>query len=386
MVKGTKELIRDMNTSSVIETIIKHAPLSRIDISKITGLTKGTISSITQELIDSGLVEETGTFGNGVGRKSTMLKLKSNCGFIISIEIEKGAIRLMAFDMGGQRVLSSSFLFLEHEEIISVIKEAVDKCIIELPNSDYGVVNIVLSCECLVKNNHIIYSVIEGLSEIDFELELFDEFGVPVFVYNTACLGVLGENLYSAHVKNIALVNICNSVNMGLISDGHLFLGSAGQACDISHMTIEASGVECPCGNRGCLDLYASVPSILKIVSEQKQHSVSFDEFRRLFNSNDVSAQNAASHFIKYMSIALKNIIRLYNPEIIVINSPFTIYFDEIFLRLKNSLGENKGILYRSMLKSNASMYGGAVIGIKKFLKIENFAPSMCYFSNFKIL
>ena len=84
MIKGSKGLIRDLNTA-VIETIIKYAPISRIDIAKETGLTKSTVSTIAQNLIDNGIVEETETAGKNIGRKSIPLMLKSECGYAAAI-------------------------------------------------------------------------------------------------------------------------------------------------------------------------------------------------------------------------------------------------------------------------------------------------------------
>ena len=80
MVIGSKELIRVINTSLIIETIIKNAPISRVDISTKTGLTKGTVSTIVQNLLDLDLVLETGFVSNGIGRKSAMLQLNKTCG------------------------------------------------------------------------------------------------------------------------------------------------------------------------------------------------------------------------------------------------------------------------------------------------------------------
>lgn len=69
MIIGSKFLIRDINTSNVLETVIKYAPISRVDIAKKTGLTKGTISSIVQNLLDNNLIVETSSVSNGIGRK-----------------------------------------------------------------------------------------------------------------------------------------------------------------------------------------------------------------------------------------------------------------------------------------------------------------------------
>ena len=55
MQTGSKELIRDINSHLVLETIVNNGPVSRADLSKMLGLTKATISSLVQLLIEEGL-------------------------------------------------------------------------------------------------------------------------------------------------------------------------------------------------------------------------------------------------------------------------------------------------------------------------------------------
>ena len=61
MQTGSKELIRDINFHLILEAIINEGPISRAALAKHLGLTKATVSSIVQELLDSGLAREVGS-------------------------------------------------------------------------------------------------------------------------------------------------------------------------------------------------------------------------------------------------------------------------------------------------------------------------------------
>jgi Mn-dependent DtxR family transcriptional regulator len=61
MQTGSKELIRDINFHLILEAIINEGPISRAGLAKHLGLTKATVSSIVQELLNSGLVREVGS-------------------------------------------------------------------------------------------------------------------------------------------------------------------------------------------------------------------------------------------------------------------------------------------------------------------------------------
>ncbi len=72
---GSLKLVQEINRSVVLNLIKEKGPLSRADISRITKLTRSTISSIVNYLIKKNLVKETGLSSSGVGRKGILLKL-----------------------------------------------------------------------------------------------------------------------------------------------------------------------------------------------------------------------------------------------------------------------------------------------------------------------
>ena len=75
MVTGSKELIRDINTHLILETIINQATISRASTAKHLGLTKATVSAIVQDLINRKLVIEIGADDTSLGRKPILLSL-----------------------------------------------------------------------------------------------------------------------------------------------------------------------------------------------------------------------------------------------------------------------------------------------------------------------
>lgn len=87
MITGSKELIRNLNTRLVIRTVLKEGPISRAALASRLGLTKATISSIVQSLLDAGLLIEIGNEQTKKGRKPILLKLNADCGHILSIDL-----------------------------------------------------------------------------------------------------------------------------------------------------------------------------------------------------------------------------------------------------------------------------------------------------------
>ena len=88
MSTGNQEYIRDMNRALVLEAIANHPPLSRADLAKMLHLTKATVSTIVQELLDRQLVIELGSAEKtSMGRKPILLTFNNRCGSIISVDL-----------------------------------------------------------------------------------------------------------------------------------------------------------------------------------------------------------------------------------------------------------------------------------------------------------
>ncbi len=90
------------------------------------------------------------------------------------------------------------------------------------------------------------------------------QFKLPVFIDNDANCAALGELFYGKGKKlnNFIMITIGTGVGGGIIINKKLFCGETGGAGEIGHMTIDYSGPECRCGNRGCVEAYAGISYI----------------------------------------------------------------------------------------------------------------------------
>jgi glucokinase len=91
----------------------------------------------------------------------------------------------------------------------------------------------------------------------------------PVLAGDGLCF-TLGEQRFGAGIGSVALLGMVVSTGIGggLMLDGRLYWGPSGNAGHIGHMVIEAGGTPCPCGNRGCLERYASGPAMVAFALE----------------------------------------------------------------------------------------------------------------------
>jgi glucokinase len=160
---------------------------------------------------------------------------------------------------------------------------------------------------------------------------LESEFGWPVVLENDANAAAMGEVWLGAArgCRDVVCITLGTGVGGGVILDGQLFRGSNGSAGEIGHCAIEPfSGLHCKCGNEGCLEMFASARSIVRMAGENlprfpqsRLHGQTITA-RRLFEVGLEGDELALTVFEKmgtYLGIAAANLINLLNPEIIVI-------------------------------------------------------------------
>lgn len=106
----------------------------------------------------------------------------------------------------------------------------------------------------------------------DFNLSLFleQQTSLPVKCCNDANLIALGEYAYGAGrgLDSFVAVTLGTGVGSGLILGGRLWGGVGGYASELGHVTVEPEGRACRCGNRGCLEQYASAGAIARAAGE----------------------------------------------------------------------------------------------------------------------
>lgn len=373
MITGSKELIRDMNTQLVLRTIMEEGPISRASVSQKLGLTKATVSAIVQVLLDRSLVLEIGSDDTKRGRKPILLELNKSCAYSLSIDLSTDYITLFTANLtGGDCTLRR----VENRETQSTILDALTRLIGEmisgLPECIYGLVGICIGIHGVVHRNRPVFVPYSPYQDLDLAGALEQKFHVPVLVENEANLSARGEWAYCFHTKNMLCISVHSGIGLGIIMDDQLITGQNGYAGEFGHSIISVDGRPCPCGNHGCLEQYCSERALLSALSQEKGCRISPDHFAHLYQRRDPDALHTMDLFEKYMAVAVSNLLTTFNPEIIVLNSSFTMNFPDsagrIQKRIKNKMAPYCNLV-PSRLQDTAILLGGIYLCSQRFLE-----------------
>ncbi|MCI1723622.1 MAG: ROK family protein [Lachnospiraceae bacterium] len=199
-------------------------------------------------------------------------------------------------------------------------------------------------------------------------------FNVPVILENESNLSAIGEHTYCYPTRDIISISVHTGIGLGLILNGHLYTGHSGYAGEFGHTIVHPDGRPCPCGNSGCIEQYASELAILReTAARMKKDSVSANEFAKLYAEGNPIAVDEMNVFIRYMGIGINNIMNSFNPEIIVINSSFTMNCPDVITAIEGELKNRMRhtcTIAASTLQDMAILLGGVVLARNQFLGI----------------
>ena len=170
---------------------------------------------------------------------------------------------------------------------------------------------------------------------IDLHADLMRATGLRFELENDANAGAYGEFRAGAGFgcRDMFYVTIGAGIGGAIILEGRLWTGASGYAGEFGHITIDAEdGIECECGNTGCLETVASGPNIVRRTHERlyrdNTSSLSRLALNRDFTADDIAreAKNGDDFAAmmmertgKYIGAAIASVINLLNPECIVL-------------------------------------------------------------------
>ena len=195
---------------------------------------------------------------------------------------------------------------------------------------------------------------IPGWVEIPLAKMIEDEFHIPTRIDNNVRCAALGELNFGAGkgCENLICITVGTGIGSGLIVNGKLVRGASNAAGEIGHIKLQMhDGPICGCGDTGCLEAFASGPSIVAMAEEYIMGGKS-TKYREMANGNDITpfivaeaakAGDAVARRIytkmgEYIGIGLASVVNLLNPEKIIIGGGVAGAGDILFTPLKETL------------------------------------------------
>lgn len=308
----------------MLEAVLGHAPLSRAQISELTGLNKATVSSLVQDLIDSHLVVENGPGQSSGGRKPVMLLFNGTAGYAVGVDLGVNYIRGLLVDLEGH-VIAEHQRSLKQQDagfVLGQLTACIELLMNEAPESPYGVVGIGVGVPGIVDDNGtILFAPNLKWRQVGLQQLLEERFSIPVTIDNEANAGAQGEQKYGAGrgIPNQIYVSVGIGIGTGIILNKELYKGASGFSGELGHLSIEYDGKLCSCGNRGCWELYASENALL-----ERAALLGFESLEELLlaaAAGDEDVTLLIRSIGDYLGAGIANIVNVFNPDVVIIGN-----------------------------------------------------------------
>lgn len=294
--------MKEENIKWVFNLINREGVLSRAGLVRRTHLSPTTISALVDELVRERLVVETGTAKvPKSGRRAINLCIKSNGRQLVVFSLNRWGVRYTLFDLK-YTVLETCFVAHDADryggfaegasrvepdsgEDYSKLIEDILRNRAPLFDVSYAA-GILIAFPGIFAENQTTLSLSAMRVSIRAEVlqDLEKRLGVPLFVGNSSMCMAYAEKKHfdqiGSEVLDLIYVNVGDGVGAGIICNGDIFTGVSNTAGEIGHVSIDYRGKPCSCGNRGCLEQYASTEAILsriKAVAAKKQCAALLD-------------------------------------------------------------------------------------------------------------
>jgi glucokinase len=242
----------------------------------------------------------------------------------------------------------------------------------------------------LTRENRVIYSPnLHAIEGIPLKDELEPKVGLPLTIENDNSAAAWGEYCFGAGkgTQHLVYVGLGTGIGGGIVSDGVLLRGAQGAGGELGHVTIRATGPRCACGNRGCLEAFASGTAIgrraHKVAAERPgsalgrvaaRRQVLGEDVTELARKGDETALSVLEETGRWLGIGLAGFVNVFNPEVIAIGGGamdageliLKAAREEVMLRARSpsrdlakievaALGTKSGVLGAAALATDAS-------------------------------
>lgn len=326
----TQNLIRSGNLRQIYQLIDRNIGISRVQLAKITKLSKTTVSSLVDELMAGGYVLDCGAGASQQqGRRPNALRV-DGAGNVVAVISWRHARLDLALVAADSRILLRSQVPLAEQEdgVKTIIHTFFDLLLPAVGGARLMGVCIIIPGIVDDERGRILSTVIG----VDFDDPVIERLsgalsGYPVcFLNDTACFAYAESVFTRIEEKYFAYINVSKGVGACLFADGRMLRGAGAMATQFGHYSIDRSGPECPCGNRGCLERIVGENALGERAAAYGLgtgalggRKLLYSDVGAMAQSGDERARALIAGLAEDLAWGLSNLISLFNPSLIII-------------------------------------------------------------------
>jgi N-acetylglucosamine repressor len=305
--------VRQERLARVFHSLYRHGQVSREAIAMEANLSAASVSTLTQSLLQAGVLRLAGELPSRGGRRADLLELNPPSRHLCGVDLQGRLLRMALVDLGGN-VSRTSETRVETASPFTRFAEAL-RGFLQAHNAVPLAIGIATP-ELLDRDRRRMVSA-HRVSWTGFDIRetVERQTRCTTFLTRSVDAAALGEKWFGSarSAENCLVITWGEGIGCGVLIGGELFSGSALLSGEFGHVTIDPDGAACYCGKRGCLEMYASVGRIVAACGG------TFRGLCKRARQGDATAIGAIQQACALTGLRLADLVQVLNPEQIVL-------------------------------------------------------------------
>lgn len=323
----------------IFERVRAAGQIARVQLAKELCISPASVTTLTSELIEAGVLEEVQTLREGEGgrgRPAVALGVRPNTRPVVGMKLSDREHTAVLVDFAGNMIAGEAIARTPGAMGMEYILDAAETLLErvcgragvsrdELHAVGLGVPGFV---DCASGIVH--WSPVLSERHVPLQSALRDRLRLPVFIDNDANLVTLAELWFGAGrtLSDFAVVTIEHGVGMGFVINHRIFRGARGMGMELGHTKVQLDGALCRCGQRGCLEAYVADYALVREAqtalnlthAETQSVGVMLESLFDHAKAGNAAARSIFRRAGRYMALGLANIVNLFDPELIILS------------------------------------------------------------------
>lgn len=321
---------RHAGAGEVLTLFRRHPSLTRADVARRTGLSRGTVNQRLDALLGAGLLVPAGEEAPSRGRPAGQFAFDGTRGVLLVADVGATGLRAALCDLAGG-ILAEHATEVDITDGPQAVLTSVDEAFVRLlaeegrgPGQVQGIGLGVPGPVDTAAGQVVSPPIMTGWDRYDIPGWFAPRYPCPVMVDNDVNAMAFGEQrINHPHVANLLMLKVGTGVGAGIITDAQIYRGADGAAGDIGHIQIastdDAAAPLCRCGNVGCVEAYAGGWAIIRELCAAGRDVSTVDQAIRLIRSGDPTAVRLGRRAGRILGAAIADAVNLLNPRVVVV-------------------------------------------------------------------
>ncbi|MCO4317112.1 ROK family transcriptional regulator [Phyllobacterium sp. 21LDTY02-6] len=326
------ELMRAINRFTILDTIRRFGPISRIEISERSELSTTTVSAITASLLDDGLIltRHEGDLRDAAvrGRPRVMLELNPDAARVVGAKIASNRMTFVVTNFKGE-VLSTLTLDLRVDRqpigvIADLIEDGVRRCVVDAGLSLDEIDSVCIGLPGVIEHRtgRVLTSPVFRDIDVDFASEMTERLRTATIVESDAHAITLAHHWFgkARDLDDMVLVSLERTLGLGVLHQGQLFRGAGGLNHNLGDLVVGVGpgGPVRLSSKAGESAILAAHPAAGRF-AEAIQLGRGMHHAQTLIEAEDDALVRAAASAGEAVGTALANIVTLFAPPLIIV-------------------------------------------------------------------